>query len=365
MKKTLIALAALAATSSFAQVTISGLMNMGITYNSAVAAGANTIGAGSGNNNRIAFASKEDLGGGLNAVANMQLRFDPTTGGTEASGARPLFQGETRVGLTGDFGTILLGRGLTALQAPNGGVIDPWGVSTVAGSVYAPGFASDYAAGSEGRLEGVFYTSPVIGGGFQVGVSFSPVLTKGTGSGANSYSAMPYSTALTYMAGPVQAVIGYEMNRSADTLLNVGANYDLGAAKLYVGYGMVRGGSAGQRVTTAFAAASSAYPSAAAGNTVGTGAVAVDSTNTAWSLGAAIPMGNTLFRVGYSNFGSDLAGTTRDSKIGLGAQFNMSKRTFFYTDLASTTRNNNVAGNDPATNRDNRVQFDLGIQHSF
>ena len=145
MKKSLVALAALVATGAFAQssVTLAGIMDVGTVYRSNTAPGASKLSIGSGNNNRLIFTGVEDLGGGLAATFAAQLRFDPTSGGTEGGGARPLFQGESRVGLRGGFGSLRLGRGLTALQAPNGGVIDPWSVTTVAGSVYAPGYATD------------------------------------------------------------------------------------------------------------------------------------------------------------------------------------------------------------------------------
>jgi predicted porin len=301
------------------------------------------------------------------------MRFNPTTGGTEGtSGSRPLFQGETRVGLRGAFGSVMLGRGLTALQAPNGGMIDPFGVSTVAGSIYAPGFATDYAAGGEGRMEGIWYSSPVISG-FQGSVSFSPATTVIAGTApttangtAATYSKTAYSTALTYVAGPINAVVGIEENRYGDTLLNVGGNYDLGAAKLYAGYGRVRGGDAAMKTgTPTFAATSSAYPGASAASVVGNGAVLAGSTNTVWSVGAAIPMGATTIRAGYSSYSSDLVNAKRDSKLGLGMSYALSSRTFIYSDLASTTRNNNLTGSNPGANDSTVTQFDFGINHNF
>jgi predicted porin len=241
-------------------------------------------------------------------------------------------------------------------------------VSTVAGSVYAPGFVSGYAAGQEGRIEGVWYMSPVVMGGLQASVSFSPVTEIVSGAAPTAtYSTTAYSTALTYNSGPISAVVGFEQNRFADTLINIGGNYNLGVAKIYAGYGQVKGGTAAQRGTlVAFGATAGAYPGAAAtGSLVGNGAVKVDTTNTAWSIGAAIPMGAMTIRAGYSSFGSDIANAARDSKLGLGVAYALSKRTFVYSDVASTTRNNNTAGTNPATNNDARTQFDIGLNHNF
>jgi predicted porin len=361
MKKTLVALAALAATASFAQssVTISGIMDMGVTYNSAVAPGANKIGLGAANNNRIIFSGVEDLGGGMAATFAAQMRFDPTTGGTEVAGGRPLFQGETRVGLRGGFGSIRLGRGLTALQAPNGGYIDPWGVSTVAGSAYATGFATDYVAGGEGRTDAIFYDTPNFSG-FQGSLTYGPrkvALTTG-------FSKPLTSLALTYNNGPIQFLIGQENNRYGDSLFNLGGNYNLGVAKIYAGYGLVKGGTAAERAGVAFAAASSNYGSGGA-NAV---AVKPNAKIAIFSIGAAIPVGAMTIRAGYSNINPDavqFATDKTDSKLGLGLQYDLSKRTALYTDFASTSRKNNAVTGSKATDNSRRTQMDFGITHKF
>ena len=158
-----------------------------------------------------------------------------------------MFQGETRVGLRGGFGHIRLGRGLTALQAPNGGMIDPWGVSTVAGSVYAPGYATDYVAGGEGRTDGIFYDSPNMGG-LAVSFTFSPrKVATSTANPAATYGKTFNSLAVTYSNGPINFLVGREANRYGDTLVNVGGNFDMGVAKIYAGYGAVKGGAAANR----------------------------------------------------------------------------------------------------------------------
>jgi predicted porin len=403
MKKSLVAIAALAATGAFAQssISLSGLFDVGATYNKNVAPGAAKMGVGLGNNNRLIFSGVEDLGGGMAATFAAQMRFSPTTGTNEAGSAgavtsanqtagqgilkdangvaildakgnnisavnfgRPLFQGETRVGLRGGFGHIRLGRGLTALQQPNGGIIDPWGVSTVAGTVYAPGYATDYVAGGEGRTDGVFYDTPNLGG-FAGSVTFSPrTVATSTASPAASYTKGLVSTAVTYSNGPINALIGYEKNRYGDKLVNVGGNYDLGFAKLYAGYGGTKGGTAADRTAVPFFAASSVYP----GGSVGAATnrpVAVGEGIKAVSIGASIPFGVATARLGYSSIKSDAVGMQRDSKLGLGLNYALSKRTSVYTDLASQTRKNNAAGVNPATNDSRITALDLGISHSF
>jgi len=360
MKKTLIALAVLTVSgAAFAQstVTISGVLDVGVKNVSNVAPGAAKSSVGSGNNNRLVFSVTEDLGGGMKALANAQMRFDPASGTPEAGGARPLFQGETRVGLSGGFGTVMLGRGLTALQLANGGNSDPWGVTTVGGSVYAAGFATDYAAGGEGRIDGaIFYTAPTFSG-LTVSASLSPKKVAVTGG----YSGTSTSVNAVYANGPLVIGVGNEENRVGDTITQVYGNYNLGVAKLFASSATVKGGTAAERAGVTFAAAASAVPTGGATAQVAAGGK-IDNV----TVGATVPMGAATIRVGYSTWnGNGAAGQKDDTKFGLGVKYDLSKRTYIYTDVASQTRKNNAAGVSPATNDAKITSFDLGVAHSF
>jgi len=360
MKKTLVALAALAATGAYAQVTLSGLMDVGVTNTSRVAPGSSTTSVARGNNNRLTFAASENMEGGLKATATAQLRFDPQTGIAGESGTRPVFQGETRVGLSGGFGTIQLGRGLTALQLPNGGHSDPWGVTTVAGSVYAAGFATDYAAGGEGRIDtAVFYTSPSISG-LTASFSWSPkkLNNGGTITSDNTHSAINF----LYANGPLVAGLGSETNRVGDSILQIYGNYDLGVAKIFLSNATVKGGTAADRANVTFSAPSAGVPSGGAATQV----AALGKINNS-TIGATIPMGATSWRVGYSSWnGTGAAGQQTDSKFGLGVRYDLSKRTYIYADVANQTRKNNAAATgNPSTDNTVLTSTDLGIAHSF
>ncbi len=398
MKKTLIALAALASVSAFAQstVTLSGVADVGLVYDTTKATAQNKLRLDRGNNNRLIFAGVEDLGGGTAATFAFQMRFEPTRGTAEsaqiggvvqtdcapisaartaaitagipgqiAAGAvaagtvtcsassRPLFQGESTVGLRGDFGAVKLGRALTAVQLPNGGLLDPWGVTTVAGNVYVAGFATDYVRGGEGRIgNAVFYTTPNFSG-FTGNVSLG--FDKGpTGKTHQAFSGV-------YSNGPLNAMLGYEKNRFNDSALQIGGNYNIGVAKLYAGYANTKGGSAIDRTPTA-AALDTAFLATAIGTLVGTGGNIKN-----WTFGANIPVGAATIRVGYSTWnGNGVAGTDlKDNKLGLGVNYALSKRTSIYSDYASQTRKNNAATGLPATDNTRATFFDLGIAHSF
>ena len=391
MKKTLIALAAIAATSAFAQstVTISGRMDATIRHTANVATGANNLAlTEDGGANTVKFAVTEDLGGGMKAVADLGMRFGIADGLAQSSGARPLFQGESRVGITGGFGTIKFGRGLTALQAPNGANSDPWGVTTSAGSVYAAGFATDYAAGGEGRIDGAFFfTSPSFNG-LTFSASFSPkeivtaavtgvsaaAATANTTTGvvtpavaavtavAGGVSKTHQSFNLMYAAGPLVVGLGTEQNRGGDTITQVYGNYDLGAAKLFASYAMIEGGTAAERALGGTLAASSSYVNSGAG---AAGPVAVGGEIKNWTVGASVPMGATTIRMGYSGWnGNGSAGQLDDTKFGIGLKYDLSKRTYLQTSVASQSRKNNT-GTTPDKSNAKQTTFDAGIAHAF
>jgi len=122
MKKTLIALAALAATASFAQVTLSGRVSEGVSSISATGAAA---GAGSDLSartlvqdfsSRLRIGVNEDLGGGMRAFAAYEfgLNFDTGTGNTQAGTANSAagFNGsrESHIGLGNELMEVRVGR---------------------------------------------------------------------------------------------------------------------------------------------------------------------------------------------------------------------------------------------------------------
>ena len=362
--------------SAQSSVTISGVLDAGYVHTKEVATGAAKGNVTRGNNNRINFSVSEDLGGGMRAIANVGMRFEPATGVAESNGARPLFQGETRVGVSGGFGTVMFGRGLTALQGPNGGFADPWGVTTVAGSIYSPGFVSDYAGGGEGRIDtAIFYTSPNISG-FTLSASFSPrkVALAATTVATTPYSKTHSAVNALYVAGPLGIGAGVENNRAGDSFTNIYGSYDLGVAKLHAAYGTIKGGTAAERngLTLAATANNVATGNTAAGSaysaTTGTGIVAVNGEINTWTIGAVMPMGATSLRAGYSVWnGNGAPGQKDDAKLGLGVRHNLSKRTYVYSDIATVTRKNNTGTVDATGNRAGTRQMllDLGVAHSF
>jgi predicted porin len=356
-------------------------MDANLRYTAKVAPGAaNYTLTEDGGANRINFSVVEDLGGGLRAVADVGMRFGIADGLSQASGARPLFQGETRVGLVGGFGTLKLGRGLTAVQGPIGGA-DPWGVTTVAGTQYAPGFASDYAAGNEGRIDqGIFYTSPNING-FTVGLSWSPrkLATVGTVNATTPLTTTSTKNHLSvyagYTAGPLSINAGYEQNRVGDTMMPIWGSFNAGFARFIAHYNKIEGGNTADRLGVTMSAASAyvqsgAMAAAAAHTATGTvagtsGGVAIDGTINNYGIGAIIPMGANSIRLGYSTWnGNGSAGQKDDVKLGAGIRHDLSKRTYLHANVATQTRKNNT-GNRPDRDNTKNTLWDAGVVHAF
>jgi predicted porin len=122
MKKTLIALAALAATASFAQVTLSGRIALGLGSYSATGATAGAAADAAARtkvdeySSRLKFAVNEDLGGGMRAfgVYEFGLNFDTGTGNGQAGTANTAsaFNGsrESHIGIGNSTMEVRVGR---------------------------------------------------------------------------------------------------------------------------------------------------------------------------------------------------------------------------------------------------------------
>ncbi len=244
MKKTLVAAALLGAFAGVAQaqtaVQIYGNIDVGMVKRTD-----QTLAIGKRASNTLGFKGTEDLGNGLKALFQVEMRYEPDTGTNENNG-RPLFQGQTRVGLQGDFGMVRLGRGLTPFQEIVGS-FEPWhGLPTQAGfytDISVAGFNSaplDVGGTSPNNnrvSNAIFYNSPVANG-FQVNASWASKEATGggvtgIGAGAATYaagaqaSANPFSIAGTYNNGPAAAMLAYERNAVESKVWSVAGSFSV------------------------------------------------------------------------------------------------------------------------------------------
>lgn len=226
MKKTLIALAAVAATgAAFAQssVTLYGVadISLGDTNipNSSFAANAN--GTMNNGNSRWGVRGTEDLGGGLKAGFNFEQNVSLADGSTGNAGSiatstdTDAFQRAAWLNLSGAFGEVRLGRSLTTSFYS----VASWELTGAANySVVANQFG--FAGAGSRNDAAVMYFSPNMGG-FTVGAS--TVLKGNTGTEAK------YDLSLGYANGPLAASFAYNTQKGGNTGMALGAKYNFGA----------------------------------------------------------------------------------------------------------------------------------------
>lgn len=250
MKKTLIALAALAATgASFAQstVTLSGLLD--VSYHTIGGSGtvpatkAQSIGTSVGSaTSNITFNAVEDLGGGMRAQAFYSI--DPR-GFVNDAGA--LGRHESYVGITGGMGQIRLGSintaSLGAFSASS-----PLGTAT--GSAFA--WIESASGGAVRFNRSLRYDTPAVNG-FRASLTYAP--GNDDAAAATTTATTPVGQqitdlGLTYSMGPLNVALS-SLQRSAQTqgsTINantsvkstyntISANYTMGALRVFAGYG--------------------------------------------------------------------------------------------------------------------------------
>jgi len=331
MKKSLIALAVLAASgAAMAQssVTLSGNINLGVVKNKGSSAKLDAANGAS----QIVFAGTEDLGGGLKANFRLAQRFSPESGWNDGSkNNRPTFQGESTVGLSGNFGAVKLGRQLTALQGPVNAT-DPWGTWTVASTAnLASNYTTDPVANADGegaaRTDAITYASPVFAGfsaAATLGLKNSQANARAQAGTVPTQAKNLGSLWLTYANGPVMIGGGYEQNRRDDDIGAILGTYDFGIVKLGAGYSQI--------------------------DTV---AIAGEKQK-AWNIMATAPFGAFTLKAGYNTTKAE--GTQlKTKKMGIGGEYALSKRTYLYTSYGRSKTDGQASTNG----------FDVGVNHAF
>ena len=323
MKKTLIALAAVAATgAAFAQssVTIYGKVNVSLEKVTGADATMGDI-----HGSRLGFRGAEDLGGGLQAKFHIEHRFRPDTGadatfnpgGTNATtgvvtpASSTMWNGLSTVGVAGSFGEVRLGRYYSALFLGANNKPDPFG-GDGQGALRGIGMQTTTLSGFIRTANIIHYSGSFSG----VNVAFSTGLKEGAAKAQNSF-------AIGYANGPLDVGAATEKG-VAGTLTNAYATYDLGVAKLAFGLGNAK--------------------TAAGAKTDGL------------LVGATIPAGPGKVQVGFARAKTDTA--TIDSKVGLGYIYPLSKRTAFETTYGTNSKRKTADGKKVSG-------FDVTLHHNF
>jgi predicted porin len=334
MKKTLFALATLAtvagAASAQSSVTLSGSVDLGVVRENSEY----TMRPAGSSRSNVSLSGVEDLGGGLKAGFYLNHRFDPSTGNVASSapgGGTPFWR-QGWLQLMSGFGDVRIGKMLPPLQEFNGGY-EPWGGGDTVANVHTGG---KYAGANNARYaKAMYYRTPRFGG-FQVHAMYAA----GESQGATATNPeRPYGFGADWVIGPFSVAAAYDSNQNDLASWGLYGKWDIGFMIAMFQY--ERQDETSKYFTTT---------------------TADSDKSKRWSIGAKIPMGATMFKVGYidmpderQNSGASGYGMKR---WGLGLDYNLSKRTMLYTDVAKNS-------GDGWTGDWTSTMFDVGVQHKF
>jgi predicted porin len=348
MKKSLLALAALAAVSgsAFAQssVTIYGRLDQSLAQNSEQVKNRQVQ---QGSANRLGFRGVEDLGGGLKAFFQFEHRFTADDGV-----ANPVFwDGKSFVGVQTAFGNVYIGREDSAAYALSQAPSDPWGTDTVAQNttiLNGRGIATTRYANSI-NYRGTF-------SGFTVGAQiserattadgFTTPTTPVTGTGVKPQqvgSDRPWNIGANYATGPLVVGVGYEKPANEDAFwATVNGSWNFKVVKLMAMYGFGETGTLSS-----------------------TGTARVNNERRGYIVGLTAPLGNGELRTSYAMLEEEpAAGGAKaklDKQFGLGYHYALSKRTTVYADYVNEANDRvKAAGSNLEKNG-----FDIGVKHNF
>ena len=359
MKRSLIALAALAATGAFAQVpgfgagaassvTMFGIVDAAVSIGNGDTANKTALTNSSYNSSRFGVKGVEDLGGGLKAKFWLEAGVQNDNGAGAATnvnnqaaggalagmnGSQGLtFNRKSVVSLTGSMGEIRLGRDYTP-QFWSFTVYDPFGTN---------GVGTTQALNSSGggvtivrASNTVAYLSPTVSG---FGV-WAQTYFGENASNAASQNGDGSAIRVTYDQGPLSLAVAFSKTTTgAGTdvqTTNFGGSYDMKVAQLMAFWN----------------------------KDANTGAKDV----VGYTIGALVPVAPAgTVRVSFSS--SDNGAGAKTDKFSLGYVYDFSKRTAVYGTFASLSNSGGAAQalNGAVTPANgSSTGFDLGIRHAF
>lgn len=326
MKETLVALAMLGASSQVAwaqsNVMVSGGVDLGVARDF-VGGTNNTVvqTAGRSARSNLTFSGREDLGGSLYATFLLNHRFNPDTGtvnpGANNSTPSQFFR-QSFVELGGSFGAVRLGRWLAPFQEYNG-VFDAFGTDTV-GSVHVNGIFNRGNVRINSMLE---YRTPTIGG-------FSGLLGIGESGeqGVAVPTTRPAGAGLRYREGALDLAVAWDRTAA-----------DVKTSAMYASYAFGFGRVMGQFETTEPVVVGNSKPKV-------------------WSISTKLPFGLVEFKAGYASLRAETSNGDK-KKVGIGADYNLSKRTQLYVDFGK------FSGGKAVSEEEKKARYDIGIYHRF
>lgn len=396
MRKSLLALAVLGAFAGAAHaqssVTIYGIIDASLSYNSKVA----TTGTGNGNRmgvdsgaikgSRIGFKGSEDLGGGMKALFNLENGFNLDNGAAAQNGT--LWGRTATVGLSGNFGAVLLGR-----QKDFTDDIAAFTSINDFGGMVSQVHARDLDRTNGERVNNsIRYNTPVVNGFYG-----SAIYGFGEQAGANTagqsygiggaYSNGPFNVGVTYFqakkagsagASDVNSTNATSCTNAAgaagDTCLKtwtLATSYQFGPAKVYGSWSRVKLPLARVGSASSFSAASGTSYSADTTGQFLVGGVNNEK-NDIFDVGvnySLTPALSLLGAVQYTKVNFIGASNGHLMQLNLGAKYALSKRTSLYAIYrnlrASDTYSPGVTNGQAPGSDSNQSAVNAGIIHSF
>ena len=318
MKKTLIALAVLAASgAAMAQssVTLYGVVDLGIGKMDGQKVGMTSSNTLTNGNSRIGLRGVEDLGGGLKAGFNFEQGINAENGGAANAVGGGLGWGRAaNLWLGGNWGTFKMGRTLSPSYY---GVV----AYELTGAANYSVVANTYGyAGVGPRNNSQFsYTTPNMGGfSAEVGYIFKADNGDGYKVDANAM----------YVNGPLGVALSANKEESNKTNWSLGGKYNFGNFALATSYHDARNYTGG--VSSGLATRRSGL-----------------------SLGGTVAFGAASMTLDVTRDNKHMAGNVKLKKYTnavLEAKYALSKRTFVYGDFLRLDSTNN---------------YGFGVRHNF
>jgi predicted porin len=350
MKKSLIALAVAGAVSAPAfaatsNVDVYGRMNVSIEDSN----GTDVTMQVTDRQSFVGVKGSEDLGGGLKAI--WQIESTISAGNSDGVGGATLAGRNSFVGLSGGFGTVLVGRHDTPYKLATGRldlfadtVADYNGDGGALLNTGKDGFVQLALAAHDHRSNNaVAYVSPDFSGfSFAAAVvmtnrntAAAPALDVLDNDANKSFDAVSLSG--TYVNGPLFLTAGYQ---NAEDLSALAGNTESPAVKLGAGYSF---GDAKVGFMYEDAEVKTA------------GVKAVD--RTSWMLNGAYGMGPISLKAQYGQVNDKMAANNDGTKLSLGVDYSLSKRTSAMLTYTNDKVKNNATSSTTATG--------VALRHSF
>ena len=353
MKKSLIAIAALAAAGAAAaqsSVTMYGQVNTGYEHSKTDTTidGVKTTTKTTGFQNdrvktsRLGFKGEEALGNGLSATFALEMGFNAADGNF----AEKAFNRKATVGLKGAFGEVRIGKDSTPMNEFDGSFKAIDRTTTLAEQV------AGRDASWEGRPTGLFYNGSFSGFDVAAAIGNSSTRVKINGVTIMKEDTATYGLGMGYNGGAwaVGAAVQLDTEKTLSGTLSgdvkttnygVGASYDFNVAKVY---GQYKGGQYKNKAST----------------------VADKYSYDQFAVGVSAPFGATTLSAEYAyNKAKDTAGAVstkyKGNVFAVQAEYAFSKRTSLVARAGQVANWKNKTTNDKSSTQ----EYTVGLRHKF